>query len=48
MYTPLWYLMREAAFARHRLLVNAWFPEGPRREEEHRRHIAIVKLVYGA
>jgi hypothetical protein len=44
----IWYLaMREAAFWRHEVLVNATVPAGLQRDIEHAKHIAFVKLVYG-
>ena len=44
----LWFIMRKAALERHRLLVNAFYPAGPKRDLEMEFHEWIVKLVYGA
>lgn len=45
---PLWLIiMRGAAMLRHAMLVRAWYPAGPRRDEAMLRHAAIVSLFYG-
>lgn len=43
-----WLVMRSAAMERHRLLVEAFYPPGPKRDLEMRFHEWIVRLVYGA
>jgi len=43
----MWHLMRQAALARHWLMVMAWYPPGPARDRAWRRHMAVVRLFYG-
>ena len=44
----MWFWMRQAAMWRHEMLVNACYPPGPVRDEQHLLHVEIVKMVYGA